>query len=89
MSVSTDTITYVPLDGTVGLISDGAGTGMLTLDLISDAGARAACFCEMGPIVVVYPEGAFYCGVTPKDVPEIVEEHLYKGRLVKRLLYTM
>ncbi|MDI9390730.1 MAG: NADH-quinone oxidoreductase subunit NuoF [Synergistota bacterium] len=45
--------------------------------------------CEMGPIVVVYPEGAFYCGVTPKDVPEIVEEHLYKGRLVKRLLYTM
>jgi NADH:ubiquinone oxidoreductase subunit F (NADH-binding)/(2Fe-2S) ferredoxin/NAD-dependent dihydropyrimidine dehydrogenase PreA subunit len=44
--------------------------------------------CEMGPIVVVYPEGAFYCRVTPEDVPEIVEEHLYKGRLVERLLYT-
>jgi succinyl-CoA synthetase beta subunit len=42
------TITYVPLDGTVGLISDGAGTGMLTLDLIKDAGGSAADFCEMG-----------------------------------------
>lgn len=46
---SDDTITYVPLDsGSVGLISDGAGTGMLTLDLIKDAGGEAACFCEMG-----------------------------------------
>lgn len=43
-----DTITYVPLDGNVGLISDGAGTGMLTLDLIRDAGGAAADFCEMG-----------------------------------------
>lgn len=45
--------------------------------------------CEMGPIVVIYPEGAFYCRVTAEDVPEIVEEHLYKGRLVERLLYTV
>ncbi|MGC9372826.1 MAG: NADH-quinone oxidoreductase subunit NuoF, partial [Thermovirgaceae bacterium] len=45
--------------------------------------------CEMGPLVVIYPEGAFYCRVTPEDVPEIVEEHLYKGRLVERLLYTV
>ena len=44
---SEDTITYVPLTGTVGLISDGAGTGMLTLDLIKDAGGKAN-FCEMG-----------------------------------------
>lgn len=43
--------------------------------------------CEMGPIVVVYPEGAFYCRVTAEDVPELVEEHLYKGRLLQRLLY--
>ncbi|MDD3389736.1 MAG: hypothetical protein PHO98_00355 [Synergistaceae bacterium] len=42
------TITYVPLDGNVGLISDGAGTGMLTLDLIKDFGGSAADFCEMG-----------------------------------------
>ncbi len=45
--------------------------------------------CEMGPLVVIYPEGAFYCRVTSEDVPEIVEEHLYKGRLVERLLYTI
>lgn len=43
-----DTITYVPLDGDVGLISDGAGTGMLSLDLIRDFGGSAADFCEMG-----------------------------------------
>jgi succinyl-CoA synthetase beta subunit len=41
-------LTYVLLDGEVGLISDGAGTGMLTLDLIQDAGGRAANFCELG-----------------------------------------
>jgi NADH:ubiquinone oxidoreductase subunit F (NADH-binding)/(2Fe-2S) ferredoxin/NAD-dependent dihydropyrimidine dehydrogenase PreA subunit len=44
--------------------------------------------CEMGPIVVVYPEGVFYCRVQAQDVKEIVEEHLYKGRVVQRLLYT-
>ncbi|HPA58810.1 MAG TPA: NADH-quinone oxidoreductase subunit NuoF [Synergistales bacterium] len=44
--------------------------------------------CEMGPIVVIYPEGSLYCRVSVDDVPEIVEEHLYKGRLVQRLLYT-
>ena len=41
-------ITYVPLDGNVGMISDGAGTGMLTVDLIKDAGGQAANFCELG-----------------------------------------
>lgn len=45
-----DTITYVPLSGDVGLISDGAGTGMLSLDLINDAGGEAANFCELGGI---------------------------------------
>ena len=44
--------------------------------------------CEMGPIVVVYPEGTFYCRVSSEDVSEITEEHLYKGRIVERLLYT-
>ncbi|HRW00128.1 MAG TPA: NAD(P)H-dependent oxidoreductase subunit E, partial [Aminobacteriaceae bacterium] len=43
--------------------------------------------CEFGPIVVVYPEGTFYSQVKPSDVAEIVEEHLYKGRIVTRLLY--
>jgi (2Fe-2S) ferredoxin len=47
------------------------------------------CFglCALGPVMIVYPEGTFYSRVTPEDVPEIVEEHLLKGRLVQRLVY--
>jgi succinyl-CoA synthetase beta subunit len=41
-------INYVPLEGNIGVIADGAGTGMLTLDMIYDMGARPANFCEMG-----------------------------------------
>ena len=50
---------------------------------------RTGCFglCALGPIMIVYPEGSFYSQVQVDDVPEIVEEHLLKGRLVKRLLY--
>ncbi len=50
---------------------------------------KTGCFglCALGPIMVVYPEGAFYSRVTVEDVKEIVEEHLLKGRIVKRLLY--
>ncbi len=45
-------------------------------------------FCAEGPLVMVYPDGIFYRRVTPEDVPTIVEEHLIKGRPVKKLLYT-
>jgi NADP-reducing hydrogenase subunit HndC len=47
------------------------------------------CFglCEMGPVVVVYPEGSFYSRITPDDAKTIVEEHILKGRVVKELLY--
>ncbi len=50
---------------------------------------ETGCFglCEQGPTVVVYPEGVLYCRVTPDDVPELVEEHLLKGRRLERLLY--
>src|SRR6056297_2099998 len=44
-------------------------------------------FCEKGPIMIVYPEGVFYCEVQPEDVEEVVEEHLLKGRTVERLLF--
>ncbi|MFZ5990124.1 MAG: NADH-ubiquinone oxidoreductase-F iron-sulfur binding region domain-containing protein [Bacillota bacterium] len=46
------------------------------------------CFglCAEGPIVIVYPEGSMYTMVKVEDVKEIVEEHLLKGRIVKRLL---
>ena len=47
------------------------------------------CFglCALGPVVIVYPEGSFYSSVKVEDVPEIVSEHLLKGRIVTRLLY--
>ncbi len=50
---------------------------------------RTGCFglCEAGPIVIVYPEGSFYSRVNVEDVPEIVSEHLLKGRIVHRLLH--
>lgn len=43
--------------------------------------------CELGPVMVVYPDGVFYQRVKPEDAEEIVQEHLLKGRVVKRLFY--
>lgn len=50
---------------------------------------QTGCFglCALGPIMIVYPEGSFYSMVKEEDIPEIVQEHLLKGRVVKRLLY--
>ncbi|MBR3159936.1 MAG: NADH-quinone oxidoreductase subunit NuoF [Atopobiaceae bacterium] len=50
---------------------------------------RTGCFglCELGPVVIVYPDGTFYSRVTVDDVEEIVSEHLLKGRRVERLVY--
>ena len=42
--------------------------------------------CAFGPTVVVYPDGTWYGGVRPEDVPEIVERHLIGGQPVARLL---
>jgi NADH-quinone oxidoreductase subunit F len=44
--------------------------------------------CDLGPIVVIYPEGVFYQKLKPEDARLIAQEHLFKGRVVKRLLYT-
>jgi NADH:ubiquinone oxidoreductase subunit F (NADH-binding)/(2Fe-2S) ferredoxin/Pyruvate/2-oxoacid:ferredoxin oxidoreductase delta subunit len=51
---------------------------------------RTGCqgFCARGPIVIVQPDNIFYCGVEKKDAALLVEEHLLKGRPVKKLLYT-
>ena len=43
--------------------------------------------CALGPIMIVYPDATFYSMVQPADIPEIVSEHLLKGRVVTRLLY--
>ncbi len=47
------------------------------------------CFglCALGPIMIIYPEGTFYSCITAEDVPEIVSEHLLKGRIVDRLVH--
>lgn len=45
-------------------------------------------FCEVGPIIVVYPDRVFYCRIKPEDIPELVEKHLLGGEVVERLLYT-
>ncbi len=51
---------------------------------------QTGCFglCALGPVVIVHPDGTFYSRVTPEDVDEIVSEHLLKGRVVERLVYS-
>ena len=44
-------------------------------------------FCAMGPVMIIYPEGIFYCQVQARDVQSIVEETLVKGRVIERLTY--
>lgn len=50
---------------------------------------KTGCFglCELGPIMIVYPEGSFYSRVDVKNIPEIVSEHLVNGSVVTKLLY--
>jgi len=60
------------------------------LDIAGPGGTRintAGCLdrCEEGPVMVVYPEGAWYTYVDQEDVDEIIEEHLLNGRVVERL----
>lgn len=45
-------------------------------------------FCEAGPIIKIMPDNVFYVKVQPEDAKEIVNEHIIKGRMVERLLYT-
>ena len=51
---------------------------------------QTGCFglCALGPVVIVHPDGTFYSRVTADDVEEIVSEHLLKGRVVERLVYS-
>ena len=50
---------------------------------------KAGCFsqCGHGPMMVVYPENIWYCGVQESDLPEILESHIVGGVPVKRLVY--
>lgn len=44
-------------------------------------------FCRLGPIVVVFPEGTFYCQLKTEDIKKIVALHIRQGKIVKDLLY--
>ncbi len=89
---------HVLVCGGTGCSSSGSAKIIETFDKeIAAAGLSSevkvvttGCFglCALGPIVVIYPEGAFYSMVEIDDIPEIVSEHLLKGRIVTRLLYT-
>ncbi len=48
---------------------------------------NAGCLdrCELGPCMVVYPEGVWYACKTKDDVDEVIREHLQNGRIVARL----
>lgn len=49
---------------------------------------KAGCLdqCEQGPTVVIYPQSIWYGGVTPDDVPRIVQETIVEGRILEDLL---
>lgn len=51
--------------------------------VLTDCGSVG--FCSIGTAVLVYPEGVWYAQVRAEDVPEIIEEHLEKGKVVERL----
>ncbi|NNF00666.1 MAG: (2Fe-2S) ferredoxin domain-containing protein [Pyrinomonadaceae bacterium] len=51
--------------------------------LLTDCGSVG--FCSIGTAVLVYPEGVWYAQVQAEDVVEIIEKHLLKGEVVKRL----
>ncbi len=60
------------------------------LGLSGPGGVRvnnAGCMdrCELGPVIVIYPEGTWYTYIDQDDIDEIIDEHLINGRPVERL----
>lgn len=51
--------------------------------VLTDCGSVG--FCSIGTAVLIYPEGVWYGQVRAEDAPEIIEEHLEKGKIVERL----
>lgn len=42
--------------------------------------------CELGPVIVIYPEGVWYSVQTTVDIDEILEKHVLQGGRVERLM---
>lgn len=88
---------HVLVCGGTGCTSSGSQQIMETLkEEIKKAGlekevsvVQTGChgLCALGPIMIVYPDASFYSMVKVEDIPEIVQEHLLKGRVITRLLY--
>ena len=88
---------HVLVCGGTGCTSSGSQEIMKTLQVEIDKNGlssevsivQTGChgLCALGPIVIIYPEAAFYSMVKVEDIAEIVSEHLLKGRIVTRLLY--
>ncbi len=55
---------------------------------VAVSGATCLGPCFEGPTIVVYPEGVWYAGVTPADVPELAADHMEAGRVLERLRYS-
>jgi len=67
------------------LVEEIARRGLQDEALVVTTGCNG--FCERGPILLVHPDGVFYQRLSPADVPLLVEEHLIKGRPVRKLMY--
>ncbi|NLO27562.1 MAG: FAD-dependent oxidoreductase [Actinobacteria bacterium] len=61
-----------------------ANQGLSNFNQVIETGCLGPC--AVGPVVLIYPDGVFYQNVKLEDVPEIVSEHLLKGRIVQRLV---
>ena len=82
--------------GTCGLARGAADVARAIYQTISDFNLKdsvdvrtTGChgFCEIEPVVLIYPEGILYQHVTPADIPEIISESVIKKNVVERLLY--
>ncbi len=88
---------HVLVCGGTGCVSSGCHAvkealleGLKTHDLADEVlVVKTGCMgpCDMGPLIVVYPEGVLYRQLTPESALRIVEEHLLKGRVVEDLVY--
>ena len=87
---------FVCTGGKVCPVQDSMAVHARLKELVREAGQesgirinQAGCMsqCGNGPMVVVYPDNIWYCGVTAGDAEEIFRSHLIGGRPVERLLY--
>ena len=92
-----DRICIVTSVGTCGLARDAAGVAQAISRTLSDLGLNdtidfktTGCqgFCEIEPVVIIYPQRIVYQHVTPDDVMKIISESVVGNKVIKKLLYT-